>query len=96
MASKFNCPNCGGVNEYAGEGDTVPCQFCGSDVHPPEEMVNQARVARVSSKAKVWIILFIVVVFVLPTCIGLWGTLVGIAASVIGIILGVLAPLFGG
>jgi len=32
MASKFNCPNCGGTNEYAGEGETVHCQFCGSDV----------------------------------------------------------------
>jgi tRNA(Ile2) C34 agmatinyltransferase TiaS len=43
MASKFNCPNCGGTNEYAGEGNTVRCQFCGSDVHPPEDMVNSAR-----------------------------------------------------
>ena len=96
MASKFNCPNCGGVNEYAGEGDTVHCQFCGSDVHPPEEMVNQAKAAGVSSKAKVWIVLFVIVVFVLPTCIGLWGTIIGIAASIIGTIVAILAPFFGG
>ncbi len=96
MASKFNCPNCGGVNEYAGEGDIVRCQFCGSDVHPPQEMVNQAAVVRVSSKAKVWFVLFIVVVFVLPTCLGLGGTLIGIAASILGTIIAILAPFFGG
>jgi hypothetical protein len=91
MASKFNCPHCGGENEYAGEGNTVRCQFCGSDVHPPEDMVNSATVARISSKAKVWIILFIVVVFVIPTCLGLGGTLIGIAASIIGTLVGIVA-----
>ena len=96
MASKFNCPNCGGANEYAGEGDTVHCQFCGSDVRPPEEMVNQARVVRVSSKAKVWIVIFIIVVFVLPTCIGFGGTLISIAASIIGTLVGIFASFFGG
>lgn len=96
MASKFNCPNCGGANEYAGEGDTVRCQFCGSDVHPPQEMVNQATVARVSSKAKVWVVLFIIVVFVLPTCLGLGGTLIGIAASILGTIVAIFASMFGG
>jgi uncharacterized membrane protein YvbJ len=96
MASKFNCPNCGGANEYAGEGDTVRCQFCGSDVHPPEDMVNKATVARVSSKAKVWIILFIIVVFVLPACIGFGGTLIGVAASIIGTLVAIFASFFGG
>jgi hypothetical protein len=95
MASKFNCPQCGGANEYTGEGNTVRCQFCGSDVRAPEEMVNQATVARVSSKAKVWIILFVIVVFVIPTCLGLGGTLIGIAASILGTLAAVLAPFFG-
>jgi predicted RNA-binding Zn-ribbon protein involved in translation (DUF1610 family) len=84
MASKFNCPNCGAPNTYGGEGNAVVCSYCGQEVRPPEEMVNQAAVARFSSKAKVWIILFIIVVFVLPTCIGFGGTLIGIAASIIG------------
>jgi hypothetical protein len=65
-------------------------------VHPPEEMVNQAAVARIGSKAKVWIILFIVVVFVLPTCIAFGGTFIGIAASIIGTIVAVFASFFGG
>ena len=95
MTQKFNCPNCGASNEYSGEGDTVHCAYCGSDVHPPEDMVNQATVARISSKAKVWIILFVVVVFVLPTCLAFGGTLLGIAASIFGAIIAFLASLIG-
>jgi len=96
MASRINCPHCGGANEYTGEGDTVRCQFCGSDVHPPEDRLTSARVARFSSKAKAWIILFVVVVFILPTCIGLGGALLGIAASVIGTLVAIFASFFGG
>lgn len=96
MASRFNCPNCGGTNQYAGEGDHVRCQYCGSDVRPPEEMVNKAAAIRLGSKAKPWIIIFIIVVFVLPTCIGFGGTLIGVAASILGAIMAVLAPMFGG
>jgi hypothetical protein len=96
MAGKFNCPNCGGVNEYTGESDTMPCQYCGSNIRPPEDMVNKAAAARVSSKAKIWIIIFIIVVFVLPTCIGLGGTLLGIAASIIGTLAAIFASFFGG
>ena len=94
MASKFNCPNCGETNEYAGEGDTVRCQFCGSDIHPPEDMVNTATAARFSSKAKVWIIIFIIVVFVIPTCIGFGGTLIGIIASIIGTFVSIFVSFF--
>lgn len=95
MASKFNCPRCGGANEYGGEGDTVRCQFCGSDVQPPQEMVERAAAARLNSKAKIWIILFIIVVFVIPTCVGFGGTLIGVAASVIGTFVSLIAPFIG-
>jgi predicted RNA-binding Zn-ribbon protein involved in translation (DUF1610 family) len=95
MAQNFNCPNCGASNEYSGEGDTVKCAYCGQDIHPPADMVNQAAVARFSSKAKVWIILFIVVVFVIPTCLTLGGTLLGIFGTIIGIIFGILGSFIG-
>jgi hypothetical protein len=95
MAQKFNCPNCGASNEYSGEGDSVRCAYCGSDVHPPADMVNEAAVARFGSKAKVWIILFVVVVFVLPTCLAFGGTLLGIAASIFGAIIAFFGSLIG-
>ena len=96
MPGEFNCPNCGGTNEYAGESDTVRCQYCGREVAPPHEMVSQAKLARISSKAKVWIVLFVLVVFVLPTCIGFWGALAGIAASIIGTLAAIFASFTGG
>lgn len=95
MPGKFNCPQCGGANEYAGEGDTVRCQFCGSDVRPPQDMLNQAAVTRLSSKAKTWIIIFVIVFFVLPTCIGFGGALLGIVASIIGTLAAFFASFFG-
>jgi hypothetical protein len=95
MAKNFNCPHCGATNKYPGAGDTVRCAYCGSDVRPPEEMVNQAALARFGSKAKVWIILFVVVVFILPTCIGLGGTIIGIAASILGALAAFFASFSG-
>ena len=95
MSQNFNCPHCGATNEYPGAGDTVRCAYCGSEARPPEEMVNQAALARIGSKAKVWIILFVAVVFVLPTCIGLGGTLIGIAAGILGAIAAFVAAFIG-
>jgi hypothetical protein len=96
MAGIFNCPKCGGENEYSGVGDTLRCQYCGSEIHPPADMVSRAAIMHLSSKAKIWIVLFVIVVFVLPTCIGFGGTLIGIAASVIGTLVGIFASFFGG
>ena len=96
MPGKFNCPKCGGENEYNGEGETVRCQYCGSSVQPPQEMLNRAATIRLSSKAKTWIIVFVIVVFVIPTCVGFGGTLVGIVASILGTLAGILASIFGG
>ena len=99
MTQNFNCPNCGATNEYSGVGDTVRCKYCGTDVHPPAEMVAQASVARVTSNAKLLIALFIVVVVIIPLCLTMGGTLLGIVGSIIGIlagILGAIVALFSG
>jgi hypothetical protein len=95
MAGNFNCPHCGGANEYSGDGSTLRCQFCGSDIPVPEKMASEAAVAKISAKAKVWIILFIVVVFVLPACIGFGGTILGVLASILGTIITIFASIFG-
>jgi predicted RNA-binding Zn-ribbon protein involved in translation (DUF1610 family) len=96
MAGKFNCPNCGAPNQDKGEGDTIVCAYCGQDIHPPEEMVNKARVLHLSSQAKTWIILFVIVVFVLPTCISFGGTIIGVLAAILGTIAAFVAALLGG
>jgi hypothetical protein len=95
MASNFNCPKCGGANEYTGEETFIHCQFCGSDVPAPSEMVNQAVQAKFGSKVRVWLIIFMVVVFVLPACIGVGGSILGFAASILGTIIAIFASIFG-
>src|SRR5258706_14697703 len=73
MAQNFNCPNCGATNEYSGVGDSVRWSYCGMDVHPPAEMVNRATIERVSSNAKVLMVVFVVVVVVLPLSVTMGG-----------------------
>jgi hypothetical protein len=87
--------NGGGGNKYSGDGSTLRCQFCGSDIPVPEKMAHEAAVTGISSKARIWFILFIVIVFVLPTCIGFGGTIIGVLASMLGTIITIFASIFG-
>lgn len=95
MANTFNCSRCGAQNTYKGEGKTVRCEFCGSDVPVPEELVTEAATQKFTSQAKVWVILFIVAVFVLPTCIAFGGTLLGILGAIVGFIVTILGLILG-
>jgi hypothetical protein len=56
-------------------------------------MVNQATMTRVGANAKALIVLFVVVVFIIPLCLTMGGTLLGITGSIIGIIAGILGTL---
>ena len=95
MPQSFNCPQCGATNAYSGTGDHQRCEYCGALIPVPQEMVNQVAVTRLSKQATRWIVIFIVVVFVLPTCLSIAGTLIGIAASLIGALVAFFAPFFG-
>ncbi len=95
MANTFNCPQCGAQNTYTGDGKTVRCAFCGSSVLVPEQMVIEAATQRFTSQAKIWIILFVVVVFVLPTCLGFGGVLLGILGTIFSMLAGFIATLIG-
>ncbi|MBV6397181.1 MAG: hypothetical protein HFACDABA_02786 [Anaerolineales bacterium] len=91
MPQKFNCPHCGAPNKYSGEETSTRCVYCGSDVNPPEEMVHRAAMARFRSKARPWIIAFIIIVFILPMC----GTLFGVGASILGSLAAFFASFIG-
>lgn len=96
MAKNFTCPHCGATNEFPDASGTVRCAYCGRDVQPPSGTAGRAAVLRLGPKAKMWIILFVVVVFVLPACLGLGGTIIGIAASILGALAAFFAPFIGG
>jgi hypothetical protein len=95
MPVTSNCPNCGAQLEYQGGDATFPCQYCGSTVVVPEDLqpaqaqVNlQKMLTWPELRKNRWFkigVVFFFVVFVLPTCIGL-------VASLLGITVGIGAP----
>ncbi len=95
MPEVFSCPQCGAPVQVPVEAESVTCAFCGSQVPAPAEQVNAIRARKLGAKAKPWIIAFILVVFVLPTCLGLAGTLLGVAAGFLGPVIAIIVGLFG-
>ena len=100
MPMTFNCPNCGAQLDYQGGNTSLICPYCGSSALVPAEL-QQAQAQEEARKMLTWpelrknrwfqvgAILFIVI-FVLPTCIGLAGSLIGIVAGVGAPILAVI------
>jgi len=92
MPMKFNCPDCGAQLEYQGGGPSLVCQYCGNTVMVPLEL-KEAQAEEEARKMLTWpelrknrwfqigVALF-VVIFVLPTCIGLVASLLGVAVGV--------------
>ncbi|MCB9135180.1 MAG: hypothetical protein H6636_07125 [Anaerolineales bacterium] len=99
MLQTFSCPNCGGTLEYTGDAaqtgvQTISCGYCGNLVAVPYEFwqpVEEAKNAMVMQQWTKYLIIFIVIVFVVPTCLGVVGTLLGIGGSIIGGIVAILA-----
>jgi DNA-directed RNA polymerase subunit RPC12/RpoP len=106
MPMTFNCPNCGAKQEYLGGNTSLVCQYCGNSVLVPDE-IQQAQAQEEARQMLSWpelrknrwfkvgVVLFIVI-FVLPTCLGLVGSLLGIVVGVGAPILAVILQfLFG-
>lgn len=98
MSNKLECPKCGATIEVSGPGLTAACAYCNSLVELPEDLrqaVIEVHSAKTIKNARVWVILFIVVVFVLPTCLGVAGTLIGVAAQIFAVLATGILSLFG-
>jgi len=96
LAQTFNCTGCGAALEYTlGPEHTLRCQYCGISMPVPEEFWREAEVKQTMSKWGKYLIIFLVITIGIPTCLGLVGTLLGIGGSIIGIIIGFLAQIFG-
>ena len=74
--------------EYAGKGRTVKCTYCGTVVQVPQDLWQSVEQAQTVGQWKKWILLFLVLTVVIPTCLGILGTVLGIGGG----ILGALAP----
>jgi hypothetical protein len=96
----FNCPTCGAQLEYQGGSSSLVCEYCGNSVVVPEDL-QQAQAQEEVRKLMTWSelrknrwfqvgVLLFFVIFVLPACIGLVASLLGIAAGVGAPILAVI------
>jgi hypothetical protein len=106
MPITFNCPNCGAQLEYQGGSASLVCQYCGNAVVMPADLQqahsqDEARrmLARPEMRKNPWFqvgVALFFVVFVLPTCMGLAGSLLGVFAGVgASIVAVILQFLFG-
>jgi hypothetical protein len=88
----FNCPACGAGLDVIEEGaTTMECTYCHTSVAIPLELRKPITPKPIQlTKTQIrWIWIFIIVVFVVPTCLGLIGTLVGVVVSVLAPLLAI-------
>ncbi len=93
----FACPSCGGSLTYSGTAPTLVCTYCGNTVAVPDALRQpglQLEAQQTVSKTMRWVIIFIILVFGVPTCLALGGAFIGIAASLLVPIITIFAAFF--
>jgi hypothetical protein len=63
-------------------------------VRAPAEILQEVKTKKLTSQAKVWLIVFLLIILV-PTCIGFGGTILGVLGGLLGTLVGILAPFMG-
>lgn len=86
----FTCPTCGGRVDDPGSGPTTRCPYCQNLVPVPEEIrqaVQERQTRKALSRNARYLVIFLIIVIVVPTCIGLFASLVGVFAPLLAMIL---------
>ena len=65
----------------------MTCQYCGRVVQVPEELWRDVEQRQTVAQWKKYIVLFLVLTVGLPTCLGLFGALLGIGGSIFAAII---------
>jgi DNA-directed RNA polymerase subunit RPC12/RpoP len=94
MAIQFNCPRCGAPIQYEGEEANIPCPYCNSPVKVPVGTSLKRWWKSLGPTGKV-IFWLVIVLFVLPTCIGLAASIMGGAIGICVPFLAFIPALFG-
>jgi len=63
-------------------------------IDPVRDAAADASSAQAAAKWTKWIVIAVIVLFVVPSCIGFGGTILGVIASIFGGIAAILAPFF--
>ena len=91
----FECPSCGGTLEYGGHGRTSKCPYCGTVCQVPEVLWTSAEQSQATQQWQKWVVIFLVVTVVLPTCLGLIGTVLGIGGGLLAAIVPFILAISG-
>jgi hypothetical protein len=96
MKHIVNCTGCGAELEYLGEpGHMLRCQYCDINVPVPETFWQEAELKQTMNKWVKYLIIFLVITFGVPTCLGLIGTILGLWIGLLGALLDIGGPFFG-
>lgn len=83
MEQTIDCPGCGAKIDYPGGGEqSIRCQYCNSVIPVPEELWRAEQSAKAVRKWSLYFVIFIVIVFLCPACVGIIGSLVGVGGTV--------------
>jgi hypothetical protein len=94
MSASFNCPHCGATVEYTGTAHTVTCQYCGTLVQAPAELWQETEQRQAAARWKKYIAIFLALTVGLPTCLGLFGAILGIGGSIFAVVLPFILRIF--
>ncbi len=95
MVQTFNCPSCSAPIEHPGSEPTTICPFCNNRVEVPEAIFKANEEIQTQQAASKWLkVTFIIVALavVIPTCLGLGITVVGLVFAFLGPLVGIAVP----
>jgi hypothetical protein len=95
LAQTFSCPNCGAMLEYGGSGRDMKCPYCGTTVQIPESVWQPVEQARNGNRWMTYILIFLFITVVLPTCLSLLGAALGIGGGVLAAFAPFILRFFG-
>ena len=95
MAASFNRPHCGArVGKYMGTAHTVTCQYCGTMVEAPPESGRRLSSAKPRPGGGNTLRSFSTLTVGVPTCLGLFGAILGMGGSIFAVVLPFILRIF--
>ncbi len=95
MSQTLACPNCGAAIEYLGSGHSVRCAYCRSTVVVPDALWQPIEHAQAIGQWKTYILVFLVVTLVLPTCASILATVLGVGGGILAAFAPFILRMFG-
>lgn len=96
VTQTFTCPHCGAAVEYDGAGRSTKCSYCGSMASVPEALWQPVEHARAITQWKMYVLVFLTITLVLPTCASFVATVLGVGGGILAVFAPFVLRLLGG